>query len=175
MDSVKKFSPALFVLIIFCFVLPFVNLSCGGQTIVSLTGFQLMTGADIDASNMFDGLSNGNVDMGTEENKKVDAQPFAFLAFAMALVGLVLGFIKVKAIAITNVIISALGFIFLILLKINLDGDAELSGQNIITLDYQIGYWGAVLLFLGGAVLYFLIFREPAYVKNPPDISSSMP
>jgi hypothetical protein len=50
----------------------------------------------------------------------------------------------------------------LILLKFNIDGDAELNsgGQGVITLDYQFGYWFSVLLFIAGAVLSWMIFKE---------------
>lgn len=163
MDPVKKFSPALFVFILICFLLPFVNLSCGGQTIVSLTGFQLITGADIKDQSMFGGTD----EMQTKEDK-VDSQPLALFALIAALVGLGISLIKKKSLAIINVIVSALGAVFLLLLKFSLDGDAELSGQNMITLDYQAGYWLAFLTFIGGAVLFWLIFKE----KPKPEITT---
>jgi len=177
MDNVKKFSPALFGLIIFCFFLPFVNLSCSGQTIMSLTGFQLMTGAEVDAGDMFGGL-----DMPQEEktkNENVDPQPMAMLAFIMAAGGLGLSFIRKKASAITTAVLSVLGFLFLILLKVNMDGDVDLSGQYIITLDYQFGYWFSMLLFIAGAVIGWKMYTEPAYVNvipdtPPPDVTSNM-
>lgn len=166
MEPIKKLSPALFVLIIICFFMPFVNLSCSGQTIMSLTGVQLITGADIKDQNMF-----GETNSTQTQDDKVDAQPLALFALITALVGLGISFIRKKSLAIINVIVSALGAIFLLLLKFNLDGDAELSGQNVITLDYQAGYWLAFLLFLAGAVLFWLIFSE----KTKPDIKTEKP
>lgn len=166
MDSFKKLSPALFVLIIICFFMPFVNLSCSGQTIMSLTGFQLITGADIKDQNMF-GEMNGT----QTKQEKVESQPLALFALLAAIAGLGLSFIRKKSLAIVNVVVSALGAVFLLLLKFNLDGDAELGGQNVITLDYQAGYWLAFLLFLAGAVLFWLIFSE----KPKPDIKTEAP
>lgn len=167
MEPIKKLSPALFVLIIICFFMPFVNLSCSGQTIMSLTGFQLITGADIKDQNMF-----GDVNGTQTKQEKVDSQPLALFALIAAIAGLGLSFIRKKSLAIVNVVISALGAVFLLLLKFNLDSDAELSGQNIITLDYQAGYWLAFLLFLGAVVLYWLIFSERpkinVNVESPP-------
>ena len=157
MDALKKFSPGFYGVIILCFFLPFVNLSCSGQKIMSLSGFQLITGSEVKSDGMFGDLSNQGE---TKEKNEVDPQPLALLALVAALVGLGLSFVKKKMIALTNVVISALGFIFLILLKINLDGDVELSGQNVITLDYQLGYWLAVLLFVGSAVIQWFVFKE---------------
>lgn len=166
MDPFKKLSPALFVLIIICFFMPFVNLSCSGQTIMSLTGFQLITGADIKDQNMF-----GDINGTQTKQEKVESQPLALFALLAAIAGLGLSFIRKKSLAIVNVVVSALGAVFLLLLKFNLDGDAELGGQNVITLDYQAGYWLAFLLFLAGAVLFWLIFSE----KPKPDIKTEAP
>ena len=58
MEPVKKFSPAFYVVIVILFFLPFVNLSCGGQTIMSVTGFQLNTGTEVNATGMFGGEMN---------------------------------------------------------------------------------------------------------------------
>lgn len=178
MDNIKKFSPALFGLIIFCFFLPFVNLSCSGQTIMSLTGFQLMTGAEVEAGDMFGGFDMSEQEKTESEN--VDPQPMAILAFIMALVGLGLSFIGKKASAITTAVISVLGFLFLILLKVNMDGDVDLSGQYIITLDYQFGYWFSMILFIAGAFIAWKIYSEPPFDASvisdttPPDVNTNM-
>lgn len=170
MDTIKKLSPAVFVLIILCFFLPFVNLSCGGQTIMSLSGFQLITGAKVSpADNLFGGFKQEEFD----EKERVDPQPMAILAFIMALAGLGLSFIKRKKLAIITVIVSALGLIFLILLKVNMDGESDLGAQYIITLDYQFGYWFSLLLFAAGVVIFGMIFKEAETVSVPPDIPPS--
>lgn len=166
METVKKLSPALFGLIIICFFLPFVNLSCSGQTIMSLSGFQLMTGADMKPNNnMFGGMEFSDQNVSKEE--KIDPQPMAILAFIAAIAGLALSFLKKKSTAITAAIFSGLGFVFLILLKISMDSDADISGQYIITLEYKFGYWLSLALFIAGAVISWQIYREPEYVNVP--------
>lgn len=163
MDSLKKFSPALYFIIAFCFFLPFVNLSCGGQTVMSLTGFQLITGAEVKPQGMF-GQENifGQQDKSEEKSEKIEAQPLALFAFLMAILGLLLSLLKKKTTALLCTVVSALGFIFLILLKVDIDGDAAISGQGVIQIDYQFGYWLAFLLFLLAAIVQWLIFKEPA-------------
>lgn len=176
MELTKKISPALYGIILICFFLPFVNLSCSGQTIMKLTGFQLITGTEVKQPDMFGqdmfGQNNNTMDKKSEE---IEAQPMALFAFLAALAALLVSLVKKKPTAIITVVISVLGFIFLLLLKINIDGDAELNagGQGVITLDYQFGYWFSFLLFLAGAVLNWMIFNEKpkpqmAVTETPP-------
>lgn len=162
MDAVKKFSPAFYGAIILLFFMPFVNISCGGQTIMSISGFQLITGTEVNASGMFGGELKTNSEMNTDQKKEVDPQPLALFAFIAALAGLILGFFKMRVIAITNIVLSAAGVVFLILLKINLDGDANLNvrGQNVITLDYQFAYWLSIILFIVAAAVQWKIFAD---------------
>lgn len=168
MEPPKKISPFLFGLILLCFFLPFVNLSCSGQTIMSLTGFQPITGAEIKEPDMFGQNMMGQNDNMNQKNEEVSSQPMALLAFVAALAALLISLLKKKTTTLINVILSVLGFIFLILLKFNIDGDAQLNtaGQGVITLDYQFGYWFSVLLFIGGAVLSWLIFNEKPPKEN---------
>ncbi len=156
MELLKKFSPAFYGIIILLFFLPFVNLSCSGQTIMSLTGFQLITGAQYSEQNM---LGQRNLTEVKEKNE-IAAQPFALFAFLAAIAGLAISFIRKKSIALINIVISLLGAVFLIVLKVNIDGDSQISGQEIIKLEYQAGYWLSFLFFLITAVVYWLIFKE---------------
>ena len=165
MDTIKKFSPAAFALIVICFFLPFVNLTCSGQTIMSLTGIQLITGAEYKAQGMFnqegmfDDQSEQQTGMQTK-NQDIDAQPMAFFALLFAVVGLVLSFIKNRVMAIITIVASVLGAICLLLLKANIDSDASMQGQGVIQIEYQFGYWFAFLLFIVGAVLGWFNSKE---------------
>lgn len=166
MEPVKKFSPAFYGVIVLLFFLPFVNLSCGGQTIMSITGFQLITGTEVKASGMF-GEMNSNDDLNTDQKKEIESQPLALFAFLSALIGLIVSFFKMRIPALINIIISITGVVFLLLLKVSLDGDADLnvSGQNVITLDYQFAYWFSIILFIAGAVVQWKIFTDEGPAK----------
>ena len=155
MEPIKKFSPAIYVVIVILFFMPFVNLSCGGQTIMSISGFQLITGTEVDAKGMFGGEMNPSDEMGTDEKKEIESQPLALFAFIAALIGLIISFFKMRIPALVNIVVSIAGVIFLLLLKVSLDADADLnvSGQNVITLDYQFAYWLSIILFIVGAVV----------------------
>ena len=67
MEALKKLSPAFYGVIVLLFFLPFVNLSCSGQTIMSLSGLQLITGSEYKADGMFGQPTEGEV----KENKEI--------------------------------------------------------------------------------------------------------
>ena len=167
MEPVKKFSPAFYVVIVILFFLPFVNLSCGGQTIMSVTGFQLITGTEVNATGMFGGEMNSSDELNSDQKKEIESQPLALFAFVAAIIGLIISFFKMRITAISNIVISVAGVVFLLLLKVSLDGDADLnvSGQNVITLDYQFAYWLSIILFIVGAVVQWKIFADDGPTK----------
>ena len=165
MDQIKKFSPAAFVIVIFCFFLPFVNITCGGQKIVSLTGIQLVTGSEIKPQGMFnqkdspEDIIGKNKDM-LKTNENVDPQPMALLALIMAAAALGLSFVRKKIMALISMIASVLGAAFMLLLKANLDSDLPSEAQMVIDAEFQIWYWLALIMFIAGAVLQWLNFRD---------------
>jgi len=162
MEPLKKFSPAFYGAIVILFFLPFVNLSCGGQTIMSVTGFQLITGTEINPTGMFGGEMNSSDELKTDQKKEIESQPLALFAFVAAIIGLIISFFKMRIPALINIVVSISGVVFLLLLKVSLDGNPDLnvSGQNVITLDYQFAYWLSIILFIIGAVVQWKIFTD---------------
>ncbi len=174
MDSLKKFSPAVFAVIITCFFLPFINISCGGQTVINLTGFQLITGADYVPANSF---GNDFFDMEYDDeqmtNKSIESQPLAVISFVCALAGFVFSFIKKKTSSLITMFISAAGAIFLLLLKADLDGDITAGSELIVELNYLFAFWFSFLLFMVGAVLQWFTYKEQGYtVTGNPTVTS---
>lgn len=145
MEQARKFSPALYALIIFCFLLPFISLSCSGQKVMTLTGLQMVTGTQI------------QMVTGTQ---KIEAEPLAILALLTAICGLVISFMKMKNISLISVIISIAGVVFLFLLKNKLDNDIISQGQGMVEIEYEYGYWFALLLFIASAVIQGLIYNQ---------------
>ncbi len=130
MEPVKKFSPAIYVVIVILFFMPFVNLSCGGQTIMSISGFQLITGTEVKADGMFGGEMNSTNEQNTDQNKEIESQPLALFAFVAAIIGLIISFFKMRIPALINIVVSIAGVIFLLLLKVSLDGNARFKCQR---------------------------------------------
>ena len=66
--SVKNISPAIFGIIVICFFLPFINVSCSDQKLMSFTAFQMVTGTTIQQPSMFGENT---------ERQEVDPEPLA--------------------------------------------------------------------------------------------------
>jgi hypothetical protein len=143
---------------------------------MSLTGIQLITGAEYKPQGMFD-QKDMPEDMEMQKNDKlnvdqnIDFQPMALLALLMAACALGLSFVKKKIMALISMIASILGAAFLLLLKVSLDGDASTESQVVIQIEYQFAYWFALLLFIIGAVLQWFNFKdtdEPVAISGLP-------
>lgn len=143
---------------------------------MSLTGIQLITGAEYKPQGMFDQKDMPG-DMEMQKNDKlnvdqnIDFQPMALLALLMAAGALGLSFVKKKILTLISMIASIMGAAFLLLLKVNLDGDASTEAQVVIQIEYQFAYWFALLLFAIGAVLQWFNFKdadEPTAISGLP-------
>ena len=143
----KTLSPAIFVLALLCFLLPWVDLSCQGQQIARFTGLDLLIGT-------------------TAQGKRVEKEPLAGVAFGVALLGLAVSLWKGKKGALGSALAGGLGVAVLFLLKSKLDKNALENRGGAVHLDYLVGFYLLWLLFLLALVLnvYYLM---PG--KGPPD------
>ena len=156
-NGAKKFSPAIFGIALICFFLPFMNVSCQGQKIATLTGIQLVTGTTIqqpELPSLFGGKKQ------VQKPEKVAGEPLAILVLLSAVVGLGLSFLKGRKSSIAPAIIGVAGLILLLLLKAELDNDILSEGQGILQLEYGIGFWLTFLLFLFAAGLNGFLFSQ---------------
>jgi hypothetical protein len=132
-ESLKKFSPAIFGIILICFMLPWVNLSCQGQNAATFSGLQLATGTTVQ-----------------QQNQEVKSEPLAVAVLVLTILGLALSFLKDKKSSIIPCIIGAAAFILLLLLKSKIDTDAS---NHSIQVQYAIGFWLVLVLFIGAIAL----------------------
>ena len=176
MEQVIKFSPILFALIIFCFLLPFFNLSFEGQKVASITGLQLLTKDDYHAS---DDLRYNHLGHLTEEQQRIRAAGGAYgegtevfpygniypiLALLMASLGLVISYMKMNNLIHGNksfliMLFSISGSVILFLLKNNLDEEILSFEKGRFFIEYEFGYWFSLLLFVVSAVVLGIIFN----------------
>lgn len=133
-----------FGLILICFLLPFVTISCAGQEIVTLSGLQLTTGETIETPSSYRGLP---------KKQQIPGELLAGLAFTSASVGLGVSFIKSRRGLIAQTSAGAAGNLLLLLLKGKLDHEVIQSGQGILSAKYDSGFWIAFLLFVATAGL----------------------
>jgi len=166
MQSAKKFSPVIFVFVIICFFLPFVNFSCGGQKIASFTGIQLVIGAKVnqppsmfgestDMSGSF-GMETSKPKTNRQEEKAQDSLIIA--AFIIAIAGFALSFLKGKNSSIVPAILGVAGIIVLLIFKIKTDNEILREGGGAIQVEYVIGFWLTFLAFVLAALFNGFIF-----------------
>lgn len=154
----KKLSPAIFGIALICFFLPWVNVSCQGQKVMSFSGIQLVTGTTIEEPTMF----------GAEQKRKVKGETFAILTFLSAIGGLALSFIKDKKGTIGTVVTGSIGIVFLLLLKSKLDNDILRETGGMVQLDYMAGFYLTLLLFLSvaGINVYSMMQGKGAFLPQ---------
>jgi len=152
-------SPALYGIIIICFFLPWVSVSCQGQPIITLSGFQLAKGTT------FGQPGTGPQKIAPQkETKKVNPEIFALLSVIVAAGGLASCFLKGKAGTILPAAGGILGVIFLVLMRFKLSRELSKVGEGagILQLEYGIGYYLTFLLFLASFVLnIYNPFKKP--------------
>jgi len=145
----KKFSPAVFGLIIICFFLPFMQASCGGEKIMSITGVQLVTGMTFEQPIMY-----GE----NPETAKIDPEPLAIATLLCAIIGLLFSFIKKSKSAILPALSAGIGTITMLLLKTKIDNEAMREGGGMLEVEYLFGFWAILLLLIVAVGLNIYVF-----------------
>lgn len=148
MKIFEKISPSLFVLVVLCFVLPFIELSCAGQTI-SISGLDLVKGFTI-------------------EGESVDPNPLAIAALLIAFVGAGLFFWKNGLSAKIQVGLGIVGAILMLVLKSMFEEGVADEG---IDLNWLAGYWIALIGYIAATgTSLFSIFGKTVDSSGTPVI-----
>jgi hypothetical protein len=166
----KKITPSLFGLILICFFLPFTTISCQDTQIVTMNGFQVATGTNVDKTGGLGGFASGLESLsGSEKSKSTRAipgSPIAGLALAIACAGIAVGFVKIAQQAVVQAGLGALGVIMLIALKLQIDDQTVKQGQGMLQVTYGTGYWLAILAFLGASAVSGYRFWLEKSIRN---------
>ena len=113
LPQIKKFSWSPFAVILLCFFLPFVEVSCQGQEIASLTGMQMTFGTEI----------NNPGSYGESNVQEVEGSLLLILIFFITIGCIVLSFIKYEFNHLIIAIGSGLSFLFLLFIKWSIDDE----------------------------------------------------
>lgn len=140
----RKISASVFGLILVCFLLPFVTVSCQNTPVVRLNGFNLAIGTTINTPSPLDGSPKIN---------RIPGEAFATGALLCATIGVATSFLKPKKSTVIPAVSGGLGFLFLLFLKSKLEDDILRQGTGMLMIDFQSGYWLAFLLFIGATAL----------------------
>jgi len=153
----KKLSPAIYVIALICFFLPFLTFSCQGQKVLSLSGLQLVTGTSIQQPQMF----------GPPQSQKVDPEPLAILAFLCGVLGLAMSFLKGRASAIAPAATGGIAAILLLVMKSRIEGDVLNKGGGVVQVNYDVGFYIVVFLFLAAVGLNISVLMQGKSLPLP--------
>jgi hypothetical protein len=157
----KKISASMFALILICFFLPFMSLSCQGKDIVTMTGLQMATGVEIANPAATLGGSLGNA-ASAAKPQKIDGSVPMGLAFVTAAAGLAATLLLKDRFQKSLVpgVASGIGAIILLFVKSGADSEVMKQGSGMIQVSYGIGFYLALLLFITNAGVNGYQFME---------------
>lgn len=140
-NLIPRISTGLFVLIIACFFMPFVIVSCGNQPIVAISGMELATGTAIGSPKVPSFNSENN-------ERKLPPEPLASLALGAACAGTSVGFLRSSNKHLVSSIIGGIGTTLRLAIKLKIDSQIQSEGQGIILVEYAQAFWLSFLSFL---------------------------
>ncbi len=172
----RKLSPVSYVLALLCFLLPFVQVSCGGQKLFSFTGVQLMTGTTIKLPTELLGLKD-NPNFKAPNEAKLDANPAAIIAFLAGLAGLAFAFVKMSRAGVISGVAGGVAAAALFFLRVSLSSKLQESGgPNPFSVEYQNAYYVSLLAFIfGGALAIRAEMNTGARRSAPAGEGSALP
>lgn len=138
-----------------CFILPFIQISCSGEKVMSFTGVQLVTGSEM-ANPMSD------------EKEKIPPAPTAIIALVALVAGVVFAIKLSRGASILSAIAGGVAVVSMVLLKTNMDAEVmKEAGGMAISADYQLGFWGVCIMSIAGAILALMRLQEKGEQQQP--------
>lgn len=143
---------SMFALAALCFLMPFLELSCSGKKVLTLTGQQLVTGTEIEQQT--------DLWTGKTEKKKIDPEPLAVWALGFAIGALVLALAGKPLVSLLSGLAGMGGMIALAMLAVKIHDQIAAQGKDRGPMELQIkeGFWLACALLFFGAVVQFKLF-----------------
>jgi len=149
-DRPTKAGPLLFLVAGACFFLPFFHVSCSGQRLVSVTGFQLVTGAKMKESLFPD----------PRQTRDIKPEPLAIGALFSILAAAATGLLRSRRAAAIPGILGLVGLSLLFMLKRKLNAEVETYGQGLLDLETGDGFVGSAILGVAGSLFAWLRVRR---------------
>ncbi len=134
------------------FLLPFTTLTCGGAKLATLNGIQLATGTTLSTR---DSLS------ARAKVETIKPEPLTSVAIIAALAALDLAFLKNRGGRLGSGVAAAFCAITLLAMKMKVDQGTLTQGQGVVGVQWEFGFWMALLAALAGAVLTFSGLKAP--------------
>jgi outer membrane lipoprotein SlyB len=142
-DQARRLSLVAFAVVIVCFLLPFAELSCGGDKVAQITGIQFVTGTKEKQETPF----------GNAETRSVKPSPAIIGALACAVLGLVFSLRVGSGNAVASTIGGIASGVLLLVGKSNLEGEVLKEGGGMLDVEFVTAFWVAlVFAFIAGAL-----------------------
>jgi len=148
----RTFTRSLLGAVLALFLLPFTTLTCGGAKLATLNGVQLATGT---------ALSTRDTLSARAKVETIKPEPLATVAILAALAALGLAFARDRKGRLGSGVAAAFCAITLLAMKMKVDQDTLKQGQGVVGVQWEFGFWMALLAALAGAVLAFIGLKMP--------------
>ena len=146
---------APYVIGIACFILPFMQISCSGEKIMSFTGVQLVTGSEM-ANPMSD------------EKERIPSEPTAIIALVALVAGVIFSSQLSRRASIISAIAGSVAVVSMVVMKTRMDAEImQEAGGMGVSVDYQLGFWGVCIMSVIGAVLAMLRLGDQGAEQQP--------
>ncbi len=152
----RIFTRSLLGAMLVFFLLPFTTLTCGGAKLVTMNGVQLATGTTLSTKEPLSARARVET---------IKPEPLATLAIVAALAALSLTFIRGKVGRLGSAIAAAFCAITLLAMKMKVDQDTLKQGQGVVGVQWEFGFWMALLAALAGALLAFIGLKSPGETR----------
>jgi hypothetical protein len=197
----RMIRPALGAIVLICFFMPFLKISCANQPIASITGLDLALGKTVEPPNFFNdgsgvpgpggqgwndqpsspnqsggqyqfGDSTVSFDQSATTNQaspfgdmgngemKIDSEPSAAAALALAVVALLGAFGGTRRAMVISAAASGITTALLLVIKANVGGDMPQEAMGVISLEWTLGFWGAVAASAALAIFTFRMISQ---------------
>lgn len=147
-SSKRRLTRSLLGAVLVFFLMPFLTLTCGGQSLITMNGVNLATGRTLESKNPF----SGDV-----QKREIQPEPMVALAALAAVAALGLAFLSKAGSGRTgSMVASGLCVLLLLATKFKVDSDVMKQGEGMVQAQWEVGYWLALLAALAATVLYFI-------------------
>ncbi len=155
----RKINALIFTVGLLSFLLPFMEVSCGHNALMVVTGKQLVTGFSISAPR--DKISPPTREEGGPMERKFKGDKYARAVAALLVVALLVGlFLKYPLASYILAVISVAGGAALLLLRSKILQRAAERGAGFIAVRFREGYWILLGVFALGFLLNLLPRRK---------------
>ena|GEM_PF-1413184 len=149
-DKNRGFSASLFVLVLLALMLPFARVTCSGEEVARLSGYEIAFGKQ------FKAMANSG------EQRKAGPNPLALLVVTAAVVGLLCCLKGGRESTIARSAAGGTGLILVLLLAGDIGNKVGKEGQGMLKVEFLIGYWLCLLLFAGAGLASLLPMLKEA-------------